>query len=67
MIENIIKEGEEKGAFNSVREDALSIFIVALVGGTGLQLHVRKQSSLPKDHFDVATEYFRKIIVKEKL
>jgi len=66
LIEIILNEGETKGVFNSVREDAVSTFIISLVAGTGLQLHMRQKSFYPKDHFDHATDYFRKLILKRK-
>jgi len=66
LIEETIKQGKAAGVFHDVREDAMSTFIVSLVGGTGLQLHMRGKSFFPKDHFDHAADYFRELIKKKK-
>jgi AcrR family transcriptional regulator len=66
VLKGILEEGENKEAFNRVREDTLSIFFVAFVIGIGCLWHMDNRSFDLGEHFDIITRNLRQLVLKEE-
>jgi AcrR family transcriptional regulator len=66
VLKGILEEGENKEAFNRVREDTLSIFFVAFVIGIGCLWHMDNRSFDLAEHFDIITRNLRQLVLKEE-
>jgi len=65
VMKTILEEGEDKEAFNRVREDTLAIFFVAFVIGIGCLWHMDNRSFDLAEHFDIITRNLRQLVLKE--
>ena len=64
LVETIIEEGIQKGVFNNVEKNVVSVFFITFVEGTGLLKHMRKKFSNINKQFDVFTQTVRGMLLK---
>ena len=64
VLENILEEGYQKGAFNKVPRDIFSNYIIAFVEGIGCQWYMTGTSFNLNKFFDLFTANIKELIFK---
>ncbi|MBN2468989.1 MAG: TetR/AcrR family transcriptional regulator [Deltaproteobacteria bacterium] len=65
VVEDVIAEGVSQGKFHAVDKETISVFLVALVEGIGLQSHMRRKDFNFKMRFVSLKRDLEKIIIGE--
>ena len=65
VIENILEEGYQQGAFNEVKKGVVSASIIAFVQGIGCQWLMTKMAFDLKGFFDIFADDLKEVILKK--
>jgi hypothetical protein len=65
LIDDILKEGYQKGIFNKITSDTFSHYIIAFVQGIGCQWYMTGKSFNLNKFFDLFTANIKQLIFKK--
>jgi AcrR family transcriptional regulator len=65
LIDDVLKEGYQKGIFNKITSDTFSNYIIAFVQGIGCQWYMTEKSFNLNKFFDLFTANIKQLIFKK--
>jgi AcrR family transcriptional regulator len=64
LVDTIIEEGIQKGVFNDIEKNVVSVFFITFIEGTGLLKHMRKNFPDINKQFDIFTRTLKRMLFK---